>query len=76
LALLVQGRGKAAEFASEGGGARLVWFVIRAHVATAWTLPSLLAKRRSIRSRAKVSAAELDRLLHKHWITPKQVAAH
>jgi GT2 family glycosyltransferase len=76
LALLVHGRGKAAEFASEGGGARLAWFVIRAHVASAIALPSLLAKRRRIRARAKISAAEFNRLLRKHWITPKQVAAH
>jgi GT2 family glycosyltransferase len=76
LSLLLQGRGKAAEFASEGSGARLAWFVIRAHFATALALPSLLAKRRSIRSRAKIGAGEFNRLLREHWITPKQVAAH
>ncbi len=53
LLFLFRGQGKAAEFASEGGGARLAWFVIRAHVAAAIALPLLLAKRRRIRSRAR-----------------------
>ena len=47
LLLLFRGQGKAAEFASEGGGARLAWFVIRAHIAAAIALPSLLAARRT-----------------------------
>lgn len=76
LLFLFRGQGKAAEFASEGGGARLAWFVIRAHVAAAIALPLLLAKRRRIRSRAKINAGEFHRILRNHWITPKQVAAH
>jgi GT2 family glycosyltransferase len=74
LFFLLQGRGKAAEFG--GGGVRLAWFVIRAHVATAAALPSLLRKRRRIRSCAKIGAGEFGDILHRHWTSPKQVAAH
>jgi GT2 family glycosyltransferase len=74
LVFLLQGRGKAAEFG--GGGVMLAWFVIRAHASTALALPSLLKKRREIRSRAKIGAAEFIRILRRHWISPKQVAAH
>ena len=76
LLFLVQGRGKAAEFANGGGAALLAWFVVRAHLAAAVALPSLLAKRRRIRSGAKINADQFSRLLRQHWITPKQVAAH
>jgi GT2 family glycosyltransferase len=76
LLYLLQGRGKAAEFAGEGGGPLLAWFVIRAHFAALTALPSLIAKRRRIRSGAKIGAAEFTRILRRHWITPRQVAAH
>jgi GT2 family glycosyltransferase len=76
LFLMFQGRGKAAEFANGGGGALLAWFVVRAHLAAAVALPSLMAKRRRIRSRAKISADQFNRELHRHWISPKQVASH
>jgi GT2 family glycosyltransferase len=71
---LLQGRGKAAEFG--GGGVLLAWFVVRAHLATALALPSLLRKRREIRSQAKIDTGEFIRILRRHWISPKQVAAH
>jgi len=72
---MLQGRGKAAEFAhGGGGGVMLAWLVIRAHLSTILALPSLLAKRRHIR--ASISTAEFSRILRRHWIDAKQVAAH
>jgi GT2 family glycosyltransferase len=74
LIFRLQGRGKAAEF--EGGGVMLAWLVLRAYFAIAIALPSLFAKRRRIQSRAKIGADEFQRMLRRHWISPKQVARH
>ena len=42
---MLQGRGKAAEFAQDGGGGvMLAWLVVRAHLSTILALPKLLAK--------------------------------
>jgi GT2 family glycosyltransferase len=77
LIYMLQGRGKAAEFAQEGGGgAMLAWFVVRAHLSAIFALPGLLAKRRRVRSHARVSSVEFSRMLRRHWVTSRQVAAH
>lgn len=76
LFYLAQGQGKASEFVQGGGAWELAWFVIRAHFAALAALPGLLAKRRQIGSTAKISAAEFSSLLRKHWLTPREVAAH
>ena len=74
---MLRGQGKAAEFAQEGGGgAMLAWFVVRAHLSAVFALPKLLAKRRRIRSHARISSLEFSRMLRQHWLTSKQVAAH
>jgi hypothetical protein len=76
LVYMLQGRGKAAEFAEGGAGLTLAWFVVRAHWATLASLPTLLQKRRDVQSKARIDAAEFTSILRRHWITARQVAAH
>ncbi len=76
LVYMLQGRGKAAEFADGAAGLRLAWFVVRAHWATLTSLPTLLQKRRTVQSKARIGAAEFTSILRRHWITARQVAAH
>lgn len=76
LLYLLQGRGKAAEFAEGGAGPMLAWFVVRAHLAAMTALPSLLRKRREIRSEARIVSSEFTAILRRHWITARQVARH
>jgi hypothetical protein len=71
-----RGEGKAAEYTENGSAAKLAWFVLRAHLAAIAALPELIAKRRGILARASMSPGDFTRLLHRHWITPRQVAAH
>jgi GT2 family glycosyltransferase len=76
LIYMLQGRGKASEFAYQSGGAMLVWFVVRAHLAVLAALPSLLRKRWRIQRQARITAREFTRTLREHWIAPRQVAEH
>ena len=76
LKFLLEGRGKAAAFAQGDSGAKLVWFVLRAHLAAAIALPRLLLKRRAVRASAKISTREFNQLLSRFRISSKQVAAH
>ena len=73
---ILRGRGAAAQFHAEGNGAwRLALFVLRAHLALLAAWPDLWRKRRKIRRTAKIAPAEFRRLLRKHSISPKEVAA-
>lgn len=73
---LVAGRGKAAEFQRQGGGAwRLAYYVIKAHLALLPALPRLLRLRRSVRRGARLSAAEYRALLRRFSIPLREVAA-
>jgi GT2 family glycosyltransferase len=77
---MLQGRGKAAEFVQSGqpGGqsaALLPFLVLRAHVAAAARLPTLLReRRRGIRTRV-ISPRQFEELLRRHSISARQVAA-
>ncbi|MCU1338058.1 MAG: glycosyl transferase, family 2 [Bryobacterales bacterium] len=76
VAALASGRGKAAEFRQAGYAAALLPFlVIRANLAALFRLPALLAERRRIRAKRRISAAEFRALLQRHSITVRQVAA-
>jgi GT2 family glycosyltransferase len=76
LAGMRQGRGAAAEFRAEGNSAwRLVLFVLRAHLALLARLPRLWRQRRRIRRTARLRPAEFRRLLARHAISPREVAA-
>jgi len=75
LALLIKGSGKAAEFRAAGPSAwLLVWFVIKAHLALLRALPALLLERWKMPRR--ISGREMRRLLRKHLISLREVAAH
>ncbi len=76
LISLTEGRGKAAEYRQAGHSAVLLPFlVLRAHLAMLWRLPRLLAERRAIRAKARLSAREFEALLAEHSIGVRQVAA-
>jgi GT2 family glycosyltransferase len=73
---LLQGRGAAAGFRREGrSGLRLVWYVLRAHLALAAALPRLLRQRSAVRRKAKIGAAEFGALLREFSISLRRVAA-
>ena len=59
LVYMLQGRGKAAEFADGAAGLRLAWFVVRAHWATLTSLPTLLQKRRTVQSKARIGCGRI-----------------
>jgi GT2 family glycosyltransferase len=69
------GRGTAAQFRREGNSRfQLVWIVLQAHGACLRHARSLWRKRRDIRRRAKLSAADFGRLLRAHSIRARRVA--
>jgi GT2 family glycosyltransferase len=73
---ILEGRGKAAEFRGEGQSALLLpWLVARAHLAAAWHLPRLLRERSRIFRSRRISPAEFARLLRRHPISVREVAA-
>jgi GT2 family glycosyltransferase len=75
-ASILRGRGVAARFQEDGhGAARLALFAVRAHLALLANLPRLWRKRRLVRQRARISAGEFRRLLKRHSISPREVAA-
>ncbi len=68
------GRGKAAEFQQQGGGlVRLPWYVIRGHLELLARFPKVWRQRRGIKRR--LSATQFHRLIRRHSISPRQVAA-
>ena len=74
---MLQGRGKAAEFAQDGGGGvMLAWLVVRAHLSTILALPEVAGKAANIRSRRVFRPLSFARILRRHWIDARQVAAH
>jgi GT2 family glycosyltransferase len=76
VVLMLRGRGAAAEFHREGHGpARLLWFVIRAHLALLGAWPRLWRQRRELRRRARISPREFAALVRLHSLSPRQVAA-
>jgi GT2 family glycosyltransferase len=73
---LLRGRGAAARFRAEGnGGARMPWYVARAHFALAWHARGLWRDRRQIRARRRITPAVFRHLLRCHSISVRKVAA-
>jgi GT2 family glycosyltransferase len=72
---LLQGRGTAAEFSAQQNPFRLAWFVVRAWGASVWRLPELLRERRKIQAKARLNDSDFRRLLRRHSIPLRQVAA-
>jgi GT2 family glycosyltransferase len=76
VVLMIQGRGKAAEFRRAGFSASLLPFlVIRAHASALFRMPRLMAERRRIRRQARLSVPEFEQLLARYSISVRQVAA-
>lgn len=75
-ALMLGGKGKAAEYRDGGGsGWRLALVVLKAHADVVRNLPRLVRERRAIRRRSKVRAGEFARALRRHGIAAREVAA-
>lgn len=73
---LLTGRGKAAEFRTAGQSPALLPFLVfRAHVVALIRLPRLLRERRSIRKTRQITSEEFERILERHAISVRQVAA-
>jgi GT2 family glycosyltransferase len=74
LAYAASGRGKAAEFRSEGQStARLAWCVARAHLALAGHWPALWRERR--RMKRRMTAKQFHRLTKRFAISVRRMAA-
>jgi GT2 family glycosyltransferase len=73
---LLQGRGAAARFRAEGhAGPKMIWYVLRAHVALFANLPRLWRERSGIRRRARITPAIFRHLMRAHAISARKVAA-
>ena len=73
---LLEGRGSAARFRAEGNaGPRMVWYVVRAHLALFRHAARLRRQRREIRARARITRRIFQRLVRSHSITARRLAA-
>jgi GT2 family glycosyltransferase len=72
---MLRGKGAAAEFTSGASGLLLPWLVLRAHGALLLHLPKLLRQRREIARRAYMNPRQFARLLSRHCISSREVAA-
>jgi GT2 family glycosyltransferase len=73
---LFGGKGKASHFRKAGNSSLMLGvFVLRAHIALIVAFPRLLQQRRAIRRGSKLQAAEFSKLLRRHSISARQVAA-
>ena len=71
-----RGSGAAAEFRREGNNPlQLIWIVLRAHLAVAASLVTLLRKRRAVLRQARIPASEFRCLMRNHSIGAREVAA-
>jgi GT2 family glycosyltransferase len=72
---LLAGRGSAARFRAEGrAGVKLVWYVLRAHLALIPHAGWLWRERRRIRARARVTPRVFRRLVAAHSIGARRIA--
>jgi hypothetical protein len=73
---MLRGEGAAGEFQREGnGGWRLIWFVLKAHLAAFARIGHLWRQRRQIQATSKVSSSSFIALLRRYSISPRKVAA-
>ena len=73
---LLEGRGSAARFRAEGhAGARMLWYVLRAHLALLVHGKRLWRQRRAIRRRARITPRAFKYLAGAHAISARRVAA-
>lgn len=70
----LRGSGKAAEFRREGGSlVGLPWYVVRGHLALVARFPAILRQRSKMKRR--LTTKQFRRLIRRHSISPRQVAA-
>jgi GT2 family glycosyltransferase len=73
---ILRGRGSAARFRADGNsGIRMLWYVVRAHVALAAQAGRLWRERRAIRTHARITPAIFRHLVRSHSISARKVAA-
>lgn len=73
---ILQGRGAAARFRAEGNaGPKMLWYIVRAHLAFLTALPRLWRERRRIRAGARITPAVFRHLLRTNSIRARRVAA-
>lgn len=76
FAYLLRGRGSAARFRAEGNASpRMLWYIVRAHLALLRHAPRLWRQRSAIRARARVTPRVFRRLLRGGSISARRVAA-
>lgn len=74
FAYTLAGRGKAAQFHSEGGNfLRLPWYVVRSHFELLARFHRIIRQRRAIKRR--ITAKEFHRLVRRYSIGPRKVAS-
>ncbi len=72
---ILRGRGSAARFREEGhGGARMMWYVARAHLALVGHSLRLWRQRREIRARARITPTVFRHLLDGYAISARRLA--
>jgi GT2 family glycosyltransferase len=72
---IFEGRGAAARFRAEGNaGPKMLWYVLRAHLAVLAAAPRLWRERRRIRARARITPAVFSHLMRAHSIRARKVA--
>ncbi len=72
---LLGGRGTAARFRAGYGGARMPWYVLRAHLDLAAHAAYLWRERRRIRASARITDSVFRQLLRSHSISARKVSA-
>ncbi len=76
LKYLLEGRGSAARFRSEGhAGPRMAWYVLKAHLALVGNVGRLRRQRSEIRRQARITPRVFERLLRSHSISARRLAA-
>jgi len=72
---MFRGRGSAARFRAEGNaGVKMIWFVMRAHLALAGHWTRLRRQRREIRAAARITPAVFRHLVRAYSIGARKVA--
>ena len=72
---LLEGRGSAARFRAEGqAGGKMVWYVMRAHLAAAGQVRRLWRERRAIRARARITPRVFRHLIVGHGMSARRIA--
>ena len=76
LGFLLRGTGSAARFRAEGhAGSQMAWYVLKAHMPPcSANFPRLLAQRRKIRERGRITPAVFRHLIRSNAISARRVA--